>query len=283
MRRRNLSHALLRATTLITLAACGAPADQTCTALGPTGILPATLREASGAALDAEGRLWIIADSGEPVVYTVDDQDRIAPNPIDVRRVDDWEALAIGNCPDGQCLLIGAIGDNLHRRPQRAVLRIPLPIADGSASPERFRFSYPDQPSDAEALVALADGSLLVITKGRNGPVGVYRYPHPLRADTIITLDHVQNLTDGIVQVPFQPTGAASHDGIDVLLRTYSSVQRYRWNGDSLQVVGAPIDLSRFGEPQGEAIAVDGSGLVILVGESAGGGTVVRLRCELGE
>src|SRR5690606_29746940 len=129
----------------------------------------------SGVVLTAGGPVWVHADSGEPLLYELDATDRVV-RAVRVRgaRIGDWEDLAWGPCPAGECLFIGEIGDNLHRRPHREVLRVPLPAdAATTVAAERFRFRYPDGPSDAEALVALPDESLLVITKGRNRSVGV--------------------------------------------------------------------------------------------------------------
>lgn len=245
--------------------------------------LPPALREASGVAIDGAGRTWALADSGDPVVYQIADDGSIERAlRIPGVRVTDWEDLAVGPCQEGECFFIADIGDNLHERPHREILRVPVP-ADSTvtaASVERLRFRYPDGPADAEALVALPDGSLLVVTKGRNRAVGVYAYGPPLVADSIRTLTHLQDLTDGIVQLPEQVTGGAAA-GERVLLRTYSGLRYFDWTGDSLAIRDdrPRVDLRFLAEEQGEGVAVTGDGTVTLVSEGQAHGSIARLRC----
>jgi hypothetical protein len=282
---RDSRFATLLALALLPGACAPAPRDGACELQTATAPLPRALREASGAALSASGRLWVIADSGEPVLFAVGHDNAIVAR---VRVADtimgDWEDLARGPCPDGsECLFIGDIGDNLHMYDARAVLRVrePLPT-DSVVVAERFPFRFPDGPSDAEALAALPDGSLLVVTKGRNRAITAYRYPAPLHPDSLVTLERMGELSPGIVQVPLQATGAdATADGEFLLLRGYAWLQFYRIDADLLEPVGRPIDLTPLGEAQGEGIALGAGGDVVLVGESADGGTIARLRCVL--
>ena len=250
------------------------------------GALPPPLREASGVAIDQAGRTWALADSGEPLLYQVAHDGSIERElRIAGVRIEDWEDLAVGPCPEGECFFIGEIGDNLHERPHREILRVPVPAGSEAtvATAERLRFRYPDGPADAEALVALPDGSLLVVTKGRNRAVGVYAYTPQVTTDSIRTLIHVQDLTDGIVQLPEQVTGGASA-GERVLLRTYSSLRHFDWTGDSLAIVDdqPPVDLRFLAEKQGEGVAVAQDGTVTLVSEGQRSGGIVRLRCGEG-
>lgn len=270
---------------LACLLACTAPAEPDCLLPSDTSPLPIELREASGTAFTADGRLWVIADSGPAVLYAISSADSIiARVQITGARNDDWEALAGGECGDGtECLFIGEIGDNLHDAAERAVLRVRAPVPGQThAAAERLAFRFPDGPRDAEALVALPDGTILVISKGRNGPIGVYRFPAPPQPG-IVTLEHVQNLSAGIAQVPDQVTGAAaSPDGSVIMVRTYSTLQRYALEGDTLRAAGAPVLLAALRETQGEGIALDEAGLVVLVGEGDRQGTIARLQCHPG-
>lgn len=280
--RGNLSirRASASALVLLVLAGCEMP-PEACRVAAKAG-LPPSLLEASGVVLTAGGRVWVHADSGEPLLYELDAADRVV-RAVRVRdaRVGDWEDLAYGPCPAGECLYIGEIGDNLHRRPHREVLRVSVPSeADTTVHAQRFRFRYPDGPSDAEALVALPDESLLVITKGRNRSVGVYRYPAPLRPDSTMVLEHVQDLSDGIVQVPTQVTGAASLGDGRVLVRTYASLHLYRWTGQRLEPLGETVDLRPLREAQGEGVGAAADGAVVLVSEGVDGGSLVRLQCD---
>ena len=267
------------------LLACTAPVEPDCLLPSDTSPLPTELREASGATFTADGTLWVIADSGPAVLYAVSSADSIiARVQITGARNDDWEALASGPCGDGaECLFIGEIGDNLHDAAERAILRVRAPTPRQTrAAAERLAFRFPDGPRDAEALVRLPDGTILVISKGRNGPIGVYRFPATPQPG-IVTLEHVQDLSAGIAQVPDQVTGAAaSLDGSIIVVRTYTTLQRYALDRDTLRAAGPPVRLDAQGETQGEGIALDQAGLVVLVGEGERQGTIARLRCHLG-
>ena len=238
-------------------------------------------------AVDSRDRIWVIADSGPPVLYSIDADNGIAErvHVVDAA-VDDWEDLASGPCGNtGACLYIAEIGDNLHSARTRAVLRVHEPApGDSVAQAERFEFRFPDGPSDAEALIVLPDQTMLVITKGRNRAIGVYRYSPPLIADSVVTLERMASLSSGIVQLPAQITGAASNpEGTLLLLRSYSALQLYRFQEDDLERIGAPHDLTGLAEPQGEGIALTQTGNVVLVGEAPGGGTIAALQCQLPE
>src|SRR5690606_31323820 len=103
-------------------------------------------------------------------------------------------------------------------------------------------------------------------------------YAAPFAEDSIRTLEHVQNLTDGLVQVPDQVTGGTAGAG-RVVLRTYSALYTYEWTGDSLATDARPLELRVRGDPQGEAIGAGADGTLVLVGEGTDGGTFARLRC----
>ena len=267
------------------LAACAPSAELACAIPDGTDPLPAALREASGIAASSGDHVWIIADSGPPLLYAVD-----AANTIVARvrvagfAIEDWEGLARGPCGNGaHCLFIGDIGDNLHVRDDIAILRVEEPlVTDSVAVAERFPIRFPDGPSDTEALIARADGSLLVITKGRNRAVGVYRYPSPLRRDTVVTLEHLNDLGSGIVQLPEQVTGAGgTPDGRFVLVRTYAGLQLHEIGDAGLVPIGRPLRLAALREGQGEGVAITADGDVVLVGEAPDSGTIARLRCTV--
>ena len=97
---------------------------------------------------------------------------------------------------------------------------------DRKVDSERYRMRLPDGPRDIEAMYVLPPEQIFFVTKGRNHPVTVYRYPSPLRADDIVTLVEVQRLTTGPVAPPRMVTGAsATLDGGTVAIRTYESLQ----------------------------------------------------------
>lgn len=254
------------------LAACGSR-PETCTEPARIADLPAKLDEASGMALSRRDAniIWLHNDSeGTAMLYAVDRAGRLLAEIAlpDVRAQFDWEDIAAGPCPAGDCLYIGDIGDNLHERDDRVILRIAEPslTAASASGVERFPIRYPDGPEDAEALFVTPDTGIYIITKGRRQPITLYRYPLPLRAGERVLLERVQSLSDGIVQLPDLVTGAdAFRDGGRVAVRTYSSVRFYRFDADTLALDGdsAGIDLTALGEPQGEAIAASADTLLL--------------------
>jgi hypothetical protein len=128
---------------------------------------------------------------------------------------------------------------------------------------------------------------VLIITKGRDGPVTVFRYPPPFRPDSRVELVPVQQLTPGLVQLPDLVTGAsATPDGQYVAVRSYSHLQLYRFDGDTLAAVWTMpgYDLTALNEPQGEGVALAADGTVYLVSEAGPARLpppLSRLRCGL--
>lgn len=282
------------------VAAACAPAEPTRAAAAPcsdpvsVATLPPQLAEASGVALSRNhgGVLWVHNDSeGSPSLYALStDGALLAEIELPAAGTQyDWEDLAIGPCPTGDCLYIGDIGDNLHQRDDRALLRIPEPLPRGGTvgAVERFPIAYPDGPRDAEALFVMPDTTLFIISKGRTGPVTLYRYPPPLRAGRPVTLERVQELTPGLMQLPDLVTGAsATEDGSFVAVRTYSHLQLYRFDADTLAAVWPDrgFDLAPLAEPQGEGVTVGPDGTVYLVSETGPDSRpapLSRLSCRL--
>lgn len=267
------------AAVLVVLAACGPGSSAPlCEPAARVAALPDVLVEASGltASRTRTGILWVHNDSDDqPRLYALGTDGALLQT-LAVPEVNapaaDWEDIAAGACDadGGACLWIGDIGDNRHDRQDRVLLRVPEPAAGDTASavPVRFPFAYPDAPADAEALFVLPGPQPWIITKGRTGPVAVYRYPLPLRPGERVTLEKVQELTEGLVQIPDMVTGAAATPGGDVVaIRTYGFLRLYRPVDGRLEPLGDALSLEGLDEFQGEGVALLADGTVFLASE----------------
>jgi hypothetical protein len=281
---------------LAPLAGCAAPdgsasgAVPLCAQPERLGVLPPVLAEASGLAASRRhaGVLWLHNDSGgEPEVFAVDSAGAVLGRVrVTGAENDDWEDIALGPCPAGECLYIADTGDNGEAREFVTVYRVPEPEATDMATPaaERFRLRYPDGPRDAEALFVLPDARVYLVSKGRTSPITVYRAPTSLAADTATLLERVAELTDHAPLGMLHVTGAgATPDGRHVVVRTYVNLQLYRLDAGEFTAIGAPVALDALAEPQGEAVDIRADGTVLLASEERGGeaGPLSRLACVL--
>jgi len=255
------------------------------------------LTESSGAATSAlqPGVVWTHNDSGDgPFLYATDSLGRdLGRVRVEVRRAVDWEDLAPGPClvVPGRCFYVGDIGDNGRRRRHIVVYRLREPQPPGGRSDtlrlvvptDSLVLRYPDGAHDAEALVVTREGTLLLITKDPFGPAVVYRAGaergvSPRTLVRVGPLDLQTSLVTGRLV-----TGAALSPCDSILVvRTYVSLHFFRLNPGSV-----PVRLgSRSGitipvvEPQGEGVAFDGVGALVLTSEhgQASRGTITRLR-----
>ncbi|MGH7699458.1 MAG: hypothetical protein ACREMJ_02925, partial [Gemmatimonadales bacterium] len=169
------------------------------------------LTESSGVAVSRAhpGVLWTHNDSGDgPWLYATDrrgtDRGRLL---VPGASALDWEDIALGPCPAarGTCVFLGDVGDNLQARPWVTVYAVPEPDPPGSRgdtlrttrAPAVLRLRYPDGAHDVEAIyVSPRDGALFLVSKGRSGPIRVYRVGREAwrDADRVATAERVQTL-----------------------------------------------------------------------------------------
>ena len=261
-----------------------------CHPVGQTRGLPTILQETSGAAFSRSRPeiLFSHNDGGhEATIYVLDLAGSLKGEiPLPGIKNRDWEDIATGECPSGNCIYIADVGDNQEIRDQVHLYRIPDPgIYDGSPQqPDVFPMTLPDGPRDMEALFVLPGEEVFFVSKGRGNGVTLYRYPPPLRPGETVTLESVQSLTDGRLPIPRQFTGAdASNDGKIVALRSYEALTFYSWESDQLvPVEGGRIVLRTLNETQGEAVALGPGGQVVLTSEAAlgKGATLTVLECR---
>lgn len=298
--------------TLPAVAACaqelvGGPE---CRPLGPAIALPGYLSETSGVAASIlnPALVWTHNDGGRgSFLYALDRDGQLKARIELSRRNRDWEDIARARCDLGACLYVANTGDNSERRDNISLYRLAEPEvvgelnvdadgnadaggnvdADRSVDVERYRMTLPDGPRDIEAVYVLPGEQIFFVTKGRNHPVTVYRYPSPLRSGEIVTLVEAQRLTTGPADVPGMVTGAsATLDGGTVAIRTYATLEFFDvTEGDQLlkSRVGR-VNLRPLREAQGEGVAFGASGDITLTSESVFGSTpsLRFVNCDVG-
>lgn len=227
------------------------------------------LVESSGLAVSVwhEGILWTHADGGSVAEVRALDSSGETVATVTLEGIDpyDPEALAPGDRQGLPTLFLGDIGDNLEKRPDVSVFRFaePLDVRDQTVEATWYRFTYPDGPHDAEALlVHPGTGRLLIATKSAGGG-GLYEAP-----SNLLTADEGSNRLVRVADVPPLVTdGAYLPDG-RLALRTYASVFVYDRPGHQVATATLPL------QPQGESLAVDGDRGILLVGSEGPRSTV---------
>ncbi|WP_420123558.1 hypothetical protein [Nakamurella sp.] len=282
-----------------------APSDAPALTLRTVPLAPGVNDEASGVALatTAPGLLFLVDDgTGTAGLAVVDEQGALVTRVVvDGMSAGNAEALAAGPCgaavprsdggTDGSCLYVGDIGDNAQQRSDVVIYRAVEPDLSGRATgdpitvaADEWHYTYPDRPQNAESMMVTPDGSIIVVTKPRNGaPHRMYRgrpgggdlefvrefavpgSPRPMR--TILT----GNVATDLAATPGR-----------VLLLTYDDVHEYTapdpaadpstfpdWPSRSLPMPPLP-------QAEGIAGASDGCGYVI-ASEAGPGGTAGSL------
>ena len=256
------------------------------------------LPEASGLAAGrrTQGVLWSHNDSGEPIVFALTATGAVSGRVrIPGARVEDWEAIAVGPCPQGTCLYIGDIGDNEAKRRSITIYRTPEPApgATRTDNAEAMYATYPDGPQDAEGLIVVGS-DLFIVTKGETGPVALYRFGSPFRSGATVTLERIAELVPAkgkgrkrsVAKDSRITDASASVDGRWVVLRTPNAVAFH----DAREFTTGRIrevsrhDVSGARERQGEGVALSADGDAWIAGEGGGKarpGTLARLDCTL--
>ncbi|MDT8340108.1 MAG: hypothetical protein RQ751_01230 [Longimicrobiales bacterium] len=275
------------------LAGCATGAATLSCLAGETRALPGALDESSGAAWSGRdgGVFWTVNDGGQGDLFAVDTTGALlARIETEGSRLRDVEDLAGAPCPPGYCLYLADTGDNDERRDQVALHRLAEPdLDDDQVERTAFPMRFPDGPRDVEALIVLPGERVFLVTKGRAHPPTVYRYPGPLTADSVRTLEALSVIGRGPSTFMGRITGASHVPGTadQVLIRSYESLTLYRLSDAGLESLpGSRLSLTSLEEAQGEAVAADGSGRVLLTSEAgplAARGTFRILRCQIGE
>jgi hypothetical protein len=224
------------------------------------------ITEASGIAASRKniGVLWIHNDSGDTArIFAVNTHGKhLGVYYIDGITNRDWEDIAVGPGPvSGEnYIYIAETGDNDAIYDMKCIYRFQEPNIDLKQTPltaaikniDIIKFRYSDGPRDAETILVDPLTRDIYIVSKREEKVKVYAatYPQSLR-DTIIIKDV---LTLPITEIV---GGDISHDGKEILLKTYDTV--YYWKRNAGQSVTQSLSNSYYTlpylrEPQGEAI-----------------------------
>ena len=217
------------------------------------------LAESSGLAASAqhEDILWTHADGGTRAEVRAVDRSGETVATVTLAGIDpyDPEALAPGPGADGKpALFLGDLGDNGELREDVSVFRFdePTRLRDQTVDATWYRFTYPDGPHDAEALLVEPDtGRIMIATKRLTGG-DLYRAPKNL-----VTADEGTNELELVASAPGWVTdGSYLPDGRFVL-RTYGSAFLYDRPGHEIGRSNLPL------QPQGESLTVEGDQLLV--------------------
>ena len=260
------------------------------------------LTEASGvvASTTEPGVLWSQNDSGHAAMLFAYDSTGAPRGAVQVRDADntDWEAIASGPCPRGECLYIGDVGDNVAWRSHVRVWRVPSPISTArvTESATLRRIVYAGGARDVEAMWVAPDTSVWFATKrpqvdakGRPRPSRLYRVPASAWASGSAATATAE-LVDSL---PIVPQASVSRDWVTdaslssvtpdgrrrLAILTYGSVYVF----DADPVTGRPgAQLARCAVPPGERGAEGISWLPdgrLLIANEGRGASLYRGRC----
>jgi hypothetical protein len=223
-------------------------------------VVPGMIDEASGMA-DSKafpGHLWVQQDGGNSAHITLLSYNGAIQKKILLQSTfnRDWEDMAIGSGPEQgkNYLYLAETGDNNLAFSFYTIYRFEEPTAttDTIRSIDQIRFVYPDGPHDAEAIFIHNPTKDIYIVTKRDAKSKIYKLPYPQNTVTSNTAAAVGELSFTGV------TGAAaSADGKEIIIKTYSTVNYWRVNGsDAIETTlqTKPVTLGYKAEPQGEAI-----------------------------
>jgi len=164
------------------------------------------------------GVFWSQNDSGNDEYLFAYDSTGRALGRVLVRGAKnrDWEALATVPCPEGQCIVIGDVGDNMARRNALQLYRIAEPMHGAVSVPvlHTLRLRYADGAHDVEAMFGGPDGTLWLVTKrperrrdGASRPVRVYAVPRA-------AWDSAEYTATVLDSLPVVPEKGKAHDWV---------------------------------------------------------------------
>ncbi|MCZ6916122.1 MAG: hypothetical protein O7I93_05035 [Gemmatimonadetes bacterium] len=291
------------------IAGCSEPARQVVSRQlsarppGPTfrvraGYVPRELRESSGVAVSRQhnGILWSHNDSrNENLLFATSLGGELRGTfRVAGATNRDWEDIALAPCPGepGDCLYIGDTGDNGRNRKDVAIYVVPEPSprqGDASEIREtapavRWTVRYDDGPEDVEALAVTLDGTVLLVTKGRHGPIRLYAVkPEEVHDGQPTTARLVREMDIAPIRLLGRwVTGAAiSPNGRRMVIRTYTELFFYQFDAAGRLTLTGDCFLGAQ-EPQGEGVDFLDDETLVLTSEAVLGrrGPITVVRCS---
>jgi hypothetical protein len=173
----------------------------------------------------------------------------------------DWEDMEVATVSGKTYVYLADVGDNGRVREEIFVHRVREPEADlgnGVLRSETYRLKYPDRKNDCEAfLVDPKSGSLILVTKARDGKTSVYSTPAPVAGSqsTMKLIVDDLKINTGQLGGNLITGGSVSPDGKWVILKTYAGGYLYS-AGENFEswVKSTPIPVQFPLEKQGEAV-----------------------------
>jgi len=154
-----------------------------------SGILPETIKEASGLVSYMDNSYWTHNDGGLAVLFCIDSTGNLIRTLHLMNKNQGWEDLTKDTSGN---LYIGAFGNNRNNKKNLKIYKIPSPdsinrqvvIADVISYTYEDQKDYPPSPDkqnfDVDAFICMRD-SLYLFTKNRtkpyNGIINIYRLP----------------------------------------------------------------------------------------------------------
>jgi hypothetical protein len=198
--------------------------------------------------------------SGGPLVYAVDSRtcQTLATLTIDGIEARDMEAIASGRDAKGRPVLwVGDIGDNRDSWPEVRLHRVrePKVLRDRTLRARTYRFTYPERPLNAEALLADPGSTRVWVVTKQTARGTLYALPERMSRSEV-------NVATTVGAVGALVTdGSVSPDGTRFALRDYVDAEVFAGlpPGTDPRTVYLPLQL------QGEAMTWTQDGAALLV------------------
>jgi hypothetical protein len=227
----------------------------------------ARLQEVSAMAwsLRHPGTLWLLNDSGGgPYLYAVDATTCVTKARVRLAGATarDYESMATGVDAQGRdTIWVGDTGDNLDSWPDVRIIAVPEPatLTDGARlRTTEYRFTYPDRPHNAEALLADPRGPRLWVATKALLDGALWRIP-PLRTGVTLQARRLAGVPGLITD------GAIAPDGSRTVIRDYVWAWVYDGMPSKASLRAAPQRISLPNQPLGEAVAWSADGTALLL------------------